>query len=307
MGLGRDILFEEGAELGTRRGRQHGDAGVAGEEPVLTLHGMSVFAFLVLRCRPLLDGGDDQALVRVGRAASGTCRIAPAADEGLVRLEEAAQRTGRILAQPVAQFVRHGPRRLVRHPQFALQKFGRDAALVAAHEVGGKKPLRQIRPRPMKHRSRGHRLLAMAGAALVDPRTCLQPPGRPPAAAGTHKTVRPTKLGQVLDASLLRPEPRRKLQKPSHPIPLPPTGLCYSKARRPTRTFSEPALTGQGYCLKEPSGKERLIGFPITASPRYMYYDGDYDNICNRSEGVLDRALIPTEYPLFRNKSVYGI
>src|SRR5437588_2773422 len=222
MGPGCDIFFEKGAELGTRCGRQHGDAAVAGEEPVLTLHGMSVFAFLVLRRRHLLDGGDDQALVRVGRAASATCRIAPAADEGLVRLEEAAQRTGRILAQPVAQFVRHGPGRLVRHPQFALQKFGRDTALVAAHQVGGKKPLREIRPRPMKHRSRGHRLLAMAGAALVDPRTCLQPPGRPPAAAGTHKTVRPTKLGQTLDASLRRPEPRRNFQKPSHPIPFPP-------------------------------------------------------------------------------------
>ena len=72
----------------------------------------------------------------------------------------------------------------------------------------------------MKHRSRGHRVLPMAGAALVDPRTSLQPPGLPPAAAGTHKTVGPTKPRQVLDAPFLRPEPRRKLQKPSHPIPL---------------------------------------------------------------------------------------
>src|SRR5689334_19620446 len=118
--------------------------------------------------------------------------------------------------------MRHSPGRLVRYRQFALQKFGRDAALVAAHQVGGNKPLREIRPRPMKHRSRGHRLLLMAGAALVDPRTCPQPPGRPPAAAGTHKTVGPTKLGQVLDASLRRPEPRRKIQKPSQPILLLP-------------------------------------------------------------------------------------
>jgi hypothetical protein len=66
----------------------------------------------------------------------------------------------------------------------------------------------------MKYRSRGHRLLPMANAALVDPRTCLQPPSRSPAAAGTHKTVGSTKLGQVHDASLLRPEARRKLQKP---------------------------------------------------------------------------------------------
>src|SRR5260370_33137051 len=60
----------------------------------------------------------------------------------------------------------------------------------------------------------------MAGAALVDPRMSLQRPGLPPVAAGTPKTVGPTKPGQVLDAPLLRPEPHRKLQKPSHPIPL---------------------------------------------------------------------------------------
>src|SRR5258706_16206066 len=102
MGPGHDVRLEEGAEFGTRRGWQHGDPGVAGEEPVLTLHGMAVFSLLVLWRRHLLDRGDDQALVRVGRAASGTCPIAAAADEGLIRLEEPAQRTGRILAQPVA-------------------------------------------------------------------------------------------------------------------------------------------------------------------------------------------------------------
>src|ERR1700686_1408681 len=88
---------------------------------------------LVLWCRHLLDGGDDQALVGAGRATTATGRIAAAADEGLIRLEKAAQRTGQILAQPVAQLVRHGPGRLICHPQFALQKFGRDAALVATH------------------------------------------------------------------------------------------------------------------------------------------------------------------------------
>src|SRR4029077_14946505 len=96
----------------------------------------------------------------------------------LIRFEKAAQRTGRILTQPTAQLVRHGPGRLIRHPQFALQKFGRDAALVPTHQVGGKKPLREIRPRPMKHRSRGHRLLPMAGVALIDPRSSLQSPSR---------------------------------------------------------------------------------------------------------------------------------
>jgi len=221
MRPGRDISDQKGAEFGARCGRQHSDPGVAGKEAVLALDRVPVLARLVLWRRHLLDGGDNQALVRVGRAASATGRIAATADEGLVRLEKAAQRTGRILAQPMAQLVRHGPGRLIRHRQFALQKFGRDAALVAAHQVGDKKPLRQIRPRPVKHRSRGHRLLPMAGAAFIDPRTSLQPPSLPSAAAGTHKTLGPTKPRQVLDAPLLRPKPRRKLQKSSHPIPFP--------------------------------------------------------------------------------------
>jgi uncharacterized protein (TIGR00730 family) len=33
MGPGHDVRLEEGAEFGTRRGWQHGDPGVAGEEP----------------------------------------------------------------------------------------------------------------------------------------------------------------------------------------------------------------------------------------------------------------------------------
>src|SRR6202040_4336012 len=99
------------------------------------------------------------------------------------------------------------------------QKFGRAAGLVPTHQIGGKNPLRQIRPRPMKNRSRGHRLLPVAGAALVNPWSSLQPPSHPAAAARTHKTAGPAKPGQVLDAPLLRPEPRRKIQKPSHPPP----------------------------------------------------------------------------------------
>src|SRR5271167_5074391 len=98
----------------------------------------------------------------------------------------------------------------------------------------------------MKHRPRGYRLLPMAGAALIDPRSSLQPPGLPSATAGTHKTGGPTKPSQVLDAPLLCPEPRRKLQKPSHPIPFHRSGLCYLKARWSARTFSEPALPGEG-------------------------------------------------------------
>ena len=65
MRTGRDIGLEEGAEFGAGRGRQHGDAGVAGKEAVLALDRMSVLSLLVLRRRHLLDGGDDQALVGV--------------------------------------------------------------------------------------------------------------------------------------------------------------------------------------------------------------------------------------------------
>ena len=181
---------------------------------------MAVFSLPVLRRRHLLDRGDNQALVGVGRAAPATGRIAPAADEGLIRLEEATQRAAGVFAQPVPKLVRHGPRRLIRHRQFPLQKLGRDAALVAAHQVGGNKPLREVRPRPIKHRPRRHRCLPMAGAAFVDPWPRLQPPSRPPAAAGADKTVRPAKLSQVLDALLFGPEPGRKIQKSSHPLPL---------------------------------------------------------------------------------------
>src|SRR5690349_14718542 len=85
------FVFEEGTELDRRRGRQHRDTGVAGEEPVLPLDGIPVFSVPVLRRRHLLDGGDDQALVRVGRAASATGRIAAAANESLIRLQKAAQ------------------------------------------------------------------------------------------------------------------------------------------------------------------------------------------------------------------------
>ena len=59
MRMGGDIGLEKGAEFGTRGGRQHGDAGIAGEEAVLTLQGVPVLSLLVLRRRHLLDGGGD--------------------------------------------------------------------------------------------------------------------------------------------------------------------------------------------------------------------------------------------------------
>src|SRR5271168_2374380 len=95
---------------------------------------------------------------------------------------------------------------------FALQKFGRDAALVAAHQVGGNKPLRQLRPRPMKHCSGSDRLLPVAGGAFINPRARLQPPGLPPAAPGADKSTGPAQPRQVLDAPLLRPKPRREFE-----------------------------------------------------------------------------------------------
>src|SRR5467141_681147 len=67
MGSGCNVRLEEGAEFGARRGRQHGDPGVAGEEPVLALDRMAVFSLLVLWRRHLLDRGNNQALVGVGR------------------------------------------------------------------------------------------------------------------------------------------------------------------------------------------------------------------------------------------------
>src|SRR5271155_3849239 len=120
MRAGRDIGLEKGTEFGTRGRRQHGDAGAAGKETVLTLDGMSVLSLPVLRRRHLFDGSDDEALVGVFRAPAATIRIAPAADKGLVRLEKAVQRMRWVLAQSVAQLVRHSPGCLVRHRQLAL-------------------------------------------------------------------------------------------------------------------------------------------------------------------------------------------
>jgi len=245
--LGCDIGLEKGAEFSARRRRQHGDPGVAGEEAVLALDRMPVSSLLVLRRRHLLDGGDDQSFVGAGGASPATCRTAATADEGLIRLQQAAQRARRVLTQPVAQLVRHGPSRLIRHPQLPLQKLGRDAALVAGHQVGGKKPLRQIRPRPVKHRSGGDRFLPVARAAFVNPRTRLQPPSLSPAAPGAHKTARPAQLGQVRNALLLCSEPSRKLQEPAHPKPPQPTRRCYPEFSQHTRTFREPVLPGEGY------------------------------------------------------------
>jgi hypothetical protein len=193
-------------------------------------HGVPVLSLAVLRCRHLLDGGDNQALVGVLGAAAGTGRIAATADEGLVRFEKTVQRVGRVLAQPVAQLVRHRPRRLVGHPQFPLQKLGCDAALFAAHQVGGDKPLRQIGAGSMKHGSRRHRFLPVAGGAFIDPRPRLQPPRHPPAAPGADKPTRPAKPP---GAQCTAPPPRTARQTPAaQPSDRPLIDRRYATMRR---------------------------------------------------------------------------
>jgi hypothetical protein len=119
----------------------------------------------------------------------------------------------------MAQLVRHGPGRLIRHAEFALQKLGRNPALIAAHQISGEKPFGQIGSRPVKHRSSGCRFLPVAGRALVDPRARFQPPRLTSAAPGAGKSARPAKLRQVLDAPLLGPKLHDKLSQPSHLIP----------------------------------------------------------------------------------------
>ena len=84
------------------RRRQHGDAGITSEEPVLALDGVPLLAAPVLRRRHLFDGSHDQAFVGIGGAATGACRVAAATNEGLVRFEKAVQWTRPILAQPMA-------------------------------------------------------------------------------------------------------------------------------------------------------------------------------------------------------------
>src|SRR5438477_8712591 len=166
--------------------------------------------------------------------------------------------------------MRHGPGRLVRYRQFALQKFGRDAALVAAHQVGGNKPLREIRPGPMQHRSGSDRFLPAAGGAFIDPRPPLHPPGLPPAAPGADKPAGPAKPCQVLNAPLLRPKPRRKLQKPSHPIPPLPTGAMLLSRETRHKNIQRTCSTWTGISratnrlarLLENWGAYRLGGFP---------------------------------------------
>lgn len=140
--LGHDIRFDEGAEFDAAGGRQNGYPETTGVKSVLALYGVSVLSSLVLRRGHLLDDRDDQALVRVLRATTRTCRITPTTDECLVRFEKTANRAVRVFAQPMAELVGHGPGRLVRHTQFSLKELRRNAPFFTAHEVGCEEPLR---------------------------------------------------------------------------------------------------------------------------------------------------------------------
>src|ERR1700756_4756188 len=93
MRFGGDIGFQEGSQFGPGRGWQNGDACIAGKEPVLALDGVPMLSAPVLWRRHLFDGSDDQALVGVSRTATGTCRVAAATNEGLVRFQQAVQLT----------------------------------------------------------------------------------------------------------------------------------------------------------------------------------------------------------------------
>ena len=49
MRFGGDVGFQEGSQFGPGRGRQYGDAGIAGKEPVLALDGVPMLSTPVLQ------------------------------------------------------------------------------------------------------------------------------------------------------------------------------------------------------------------------------------------------------------------
>jgi hypothetical protein len=82
-----DVGIQEAPQFRAGGGRQDSDPGGACVEAVLALYGMAMLSALGLRSRNLFNGGDDEALVRIIRAASRTGRITTPADEGLVGLD----------------------------------------------------------------------------------------------------------------------------------------------------------------------------------------------------------------------------
>ena len=117
MRFGDDIGLDERPQFGAGGGRPHGDprgAGVkggAGASPRGHAHHCR------LGRRDLIDRDHDQALLGVCRAASGTCRTTSAADECLIRFDEALERSRPILPQPMTQLMCEGPRGLVGDPE----------------------------------------------------------------------------------------------------------------------------------------------------------------------------------------------
>ena len=80
MRLGRQVVLQEAPQFGGVGRRQHSDPSASSVEPMLTLDGVSMLAVLGLWRRFLFDREHNQALVRVGGAASGTFWITPAAN-----------------------------------------------------------------------------------------------------------------------------------------------------------------------------------------------------------------------------------
>jgi hypothetical protein len=201
------------------------------KKPCWRLTACPCLPFLFFGAGNALDGGDDEAFVGALRAASATARIGAAADEGLFRLQKAAQRTGRISCSargaacapwstpldtpPPIHAAEIWPRgRACRGPSIRQQETtSRDPS--ASDETRFPQS-----PTPADDRFRTHR-------------SALEPSASRPAVRLSRNTQsrRANAPGQVLDALLLGPEPHRKLQKPTHPIPEPRSGLCYPKAR----------------------------------------------------------------------------
>src|ERR1700730_6385573 len=246
MGPGHDVRLEEGAEFGTRRRWQHGDPGVAGEEPVLTLHGMAVFSLLVLWRRHLLDRGDDQALVRVGRAASGTCRIAAAADEGLIRLRGTRAADG-----PDPRSARGATCAPWSTPS------GTPPPVPAAEIWPRRRACRDPSDRRQETTSRGPsaseetlppRAPTPAGGRCRTLKPAVEPSAAKPPVRGSPNTQNRRASEARPSARCTNPPSRTALQNPKVQPSAPPNQLrsCYPKERRASRTFSQPALTRQG-------------------------------------------------------------
>jgi hypothetical protein len=140
MRIGGDVGSKKGPRFGPGRGRQHGEAGSTGEEPVLALNGVPKLSAPVLRRRPLFDDSDDQALVGISGAATAACRVAAATDKRLVRAyrgpSDRRQETTwseRIRAQPDPGAHPSGP---LRHPSAPGLSLAGVRLIILDHALG---------------------------------------------------------------------------------------------------------------------------------------------------------------------------